>query len=285
MEAAVGQGRVALAEGRHADAVVSFTVALRLDPTQTAALYGRGAAYYELGRLDRALADFRALKTAEPDDDDGLWGELRTLRRLGRADEARALIAAKLDDTPENYAALQQLVALGKADGRLREVLPALDAGLAASPENFGLLSLRGEARAALNDAVGARSDFAAMRQLAGGDPALLNGVCWSQAISGFDLDQALADCDIAAESGVAAYVDSRAMVLLHLGRFEEAKAAYDQALAALPNLPASLYGRGLARLALGDAGGQEDLDRAKGLDTDVREDFAVFEARRKAVQ
>lgn len=282
VEAAVGQGRVALAEGRHADAVVSFTVALRLDPTQTAALYGRGAAYYELGRLDRALADFRALKTAEPDDDDGLWGELRTLRRLGRADEARTLIAAKLDDTPENYAALQQLVALGKADGRLREALPALDAGLAASPENFGLLSLRGEARAGLGDAAGARSDFAAMRQLAGGDPALLNGVCWSQAISGFDLDQALADCDIAAESGVAAYVDSRAMVLLHLGRFDEAKAAYDQALAALPNLPASLYGRGLARLALGDAGGQEDLDRAKGLDADVREDFAVFETRRK---
>lgn len=281
VEAAVGQGRVALVEGRYPDAVVSFTVALRLDPTQTSALSGRGEAYYQLGRFDRSLGDYRALKTASPDDDSGLWGEARALGRLGRAEEARTQIAAKLEDTPESYAALDRLITLGKADGRLREALPALDAGLTASPDNFGLLSLRGETRAALGDAAGARSDFDAMRRLAGGDSALMNGVCWSQAISGFDLDQALADCDIAAESGVAAFVDSRAMALLHLGRFDEAKTAYDQVLVTLANLPASLYGRGLARLALGDTGGQDDLDRAKALDIDVGEKFEVFEARR----
>ncbi|MFN7128331.1 MAG: DUF3857 domain-containing protein [Brevundimonas sp.] len=281
VDAAVGQGLVASYEGRYPDAVVSFSVALRLDPSQTTALSGRGEAYYQIGRFDRSLADFRALKTTAPDDETGLWGELRALRRLGRADEARTLIAAKLKDKPENYAALDQLITLGKADGRLREALPALDAGLTAAPDDFGLLSLRGEARAALGDVVGARSDFDAMRRLAGGDPGLMNDVCWGQAISGFDLDQALADCDIAAESGVAAFVDSRAMVLLHLGRFDEAKTAYDQVLVTLANLPASLYGRGLARLALGDTGGQDDLDRAKALDIDVGEKFEVFEARR----
>ena len=281
VDAAVGQGLVASYEGRYPDAVVSFSVALRLDPSQTTALSGRGEAYYQIGRFDRSLADFRALKTMAPDDETGLWGELRALRRLGRGDEARTLIAAKLEDTPESYAALDQFITLGKADGRLREALPALDAGLTAAPDDFGLLSLRGEARAALNDAAGARADFTAMRRLAGGDPALMNNVCWSQAISGFDLDQALADCDVAAESGVAAFVDSRAMALLHLGRFDEAKAAYDQVLTTLPNLPASLYGRGLARQALGDTGGQDDLDRAKALDVDVGEDFEVFEARR----
>ena len=42
----------------------------------------------------------------------------------------------------------------------------------------------------------------------------------------------------------------------------------------------ASNYGRGLARLGLGDEGGREDLARARALDIDVAEDFAVFEAR-----
>ena len=280
VDAAVGQGLVAMSEGRYPDAVISFSVALRLDPTQTTALGDRAEAYYQLGRFDRSLADFRALKTAEPEQDRGLWGELRALRRLGRGEEARTLISATLKDTPTNYAALQQLVALSKAEGRLREALPALDAGLAASPDSFGLLAQRGAAKAELGDAAGAQADFETMRRLAAGDPALLNDVCWSQAVSGFDMDQALADCDVAAESGVAAFVDSRAMVLLHLGRLDEAKAAYDQALETLPNLPASLYGRGLARLALGDVGGQQDVDRAKALDIDASENFAVFEAR-----
>ena len=280
MEAAVGQGRVASAEGRYSEAVVSFSVALRLDPGQGAALAGRGWSYYQIGRFDRALADYRALKTAIPSSNAGLYGELRALARLGRSEEARTLIKAKLETTPEDYVALQQLVVLGKTDGRLAEVLPVLDAALTASPDDFGLLSLRGEARVFAGDPTGARADFDAMRRQAAGDPLLMNDVCWQQAISGFDMDQALQDCDIAVSSGEAAVIDSRAMVLLHLGRYDEARAAYDQALSALPNLPASLYGRGLARRALGDAGGEADLTRAKALDIDVAEDFAAFEAR-----
>lgn len=279
-EAAVGQGDVASTEGRYADAVVSYSVALRLDPSQSTALSGRAYAYYQIGRFDRSLSDFRALKSADETNEIGLWGELRALRRLNRSDEARTLIAAKLEKTPDNYAALQQLLVLGKADGRLDEVLRALDAALAEAPDQVYLLTLRGEARAAAGDAAGARADFETLRGLAQGDPTQMNNLCWSQAISGFDLDQALADCDVAAETGEAANVDSRAMALLQLGRYEEAKAAYDQALTAAPNLAASLYGRGRARLALGDAGGQEDLDRARVLDVDVGEDFAVFDAR-----
>ncbi len=281
VKAAVGQGRAAMADGRYADAVVSFSVALRLDPGQATALSARGASYHQIRRWDRALADYRALKTAAPSSDAGLYGELRALARLGRADEARTIIATKLAAAPEHYVALQQLLALGRSDGRIAEALTALDAGLAASPDDFSLYMLRGEARALGGDEAGARADFDAMRRLAGGDPLLLNDVCWGQAISGFDLEQALADCDVAVGAGEAAVIDSRAMVLLQLGRYEEAKADYDQALSAAPRQAASLYGRGLARLALGDAGGEDDLDRAWSLNIDVAEDFAVFEARR----
>lgn len=278
--AAVGQGRVAMATGRFADAIVSFSVALRLNPGDATALTGRAASYHHIGRWDRSLADYRAFRTLQPSWDVGLFGELRALSRLGRTEEALGLIRAKLESAPENAVALQALVMLAKRDGDYAEALAALDAGLAASPDDFSLLSQRGEARALAGDADGARADFSLMRRMAAGDPALMNNVCWSQAISGFDLDQALADCDIAVASGEAGIIDSRAMVLLQLERYAEAKAAYDQALEAMPDLMASLYGRGLARLALGDDGGREDMARARSLDVDVAEDFAVFEAR-----
>lgn len=134
-------------------------------------------------------------------------------------------------------------------------------------------------------DVPGARADFATLRAVSGGNPLLMNNICWNQGITGFDLDQALADCDVAVATGEASIIDSRAMVLLHLGRYEEAKAAYDQALAGQPNQSASLYGRGLARLALGDAGGREDLDQARRFDVDVIDDFAVFEARHPEIR
>jgi Flp pilus assembly protein TadD len=280
VEAAVGQGRVAMSEGRNGDAVVSFTVALRLDPTNVAALSLRAAAYHQIGRWDRALADYRTLKTAAADDDSGLFGETRALIRLGRADEATTLAQARLQTDPVNTVALYALGEVAKSQNRFDQALAAIDAGIAASPDNYTLLALRGELRARAGDSSGARADFAALRAMSGGDPSLMNNICWNQAVAGFDLDQALADCDVAVASGEAHIIDSRAMVLLHLGRYEEAKAAYDQALAGQPNQSASLYGRGLARLALGDVGGREDMDQAKRLDVDVIEDFAVFEAR-----
>ncbi|MGV9005596.1 MAG: tetratricopeptide repeat protein [Brevundimonas sp.] len=279
-EAMFGQGRVAMATGRFADAIVSFSVALRLNPGDAGALSARGASYHQIGRWDRSLADYRAVKTLQPSSDVGLLGELRALTRLDRTDEARTIIKAKLESAPENSVALQALVALGKRDGQFAETLEALDAGLVASPDDFGLMSLRGEVRALAGDADGARADFSAMRRMASGNPQLMNGVCWNQATSGFDLDQALADCDVAVVSGEAGIIDSRAMVLLQMERYAEARATYDQALAASPDLSASLYGRGMARLMLGDAAGREDLERARALNVDVGEDFAVFEAR-----
>ena len=69
-------------------------------------------------------------------------------------------------------------------------------------------------------------------------------------------------------------------MVLLQMDRYAEAKAAYDQALIDRPNQTSSLYGRGLSRLALGDAGGREDIDRALSINADAPDNFEAFTAR-----
>jgi tetratricopeptide (TPR) repeat protein/transglutaminase-like putative cysteine protease len=278
--AAVGQGLAAYGQGKYDEAVVALSVALRLDPADATALSARAAAYYQLGRWDRSLADSRALKVARPDIPTGAFGELRALGRLGRGDEARGLIASRLAEDPTDYVALDALVRLARGAGKPDEALPELDRALEAAPGSSDLLSLRGQLRAALGDAAGARRDFAAMRDIEPGDPVMLNNVCWGQALEAFDLEQALADCDAALSAGEAAFIDSRAMVLLQMGRYAEAQADYERALAAAPDQTPSIYGRGLARLALGDEGGREDLARARAKDADVAEDFAAFEAR-----
>lgn len=282
VEAVLGQGRVQLADGRPAEAVVSYTVVLRLDPGNVVGLWGRGAAYYQIGRLDRALTDFRALKTAAPTLAMGPSRELRILSRLDRGDEVRALIGERLAESATDYMALDAGFYLARRDGRPAAALPALDAALAVAPDNVDLLALRGRARAAAGDVAGARADFSAMRVTTRNDPVLLNNLCWAQALAGFDLDAALADCDAAiAGAEEASFIDSRGMVLLQLGRYAEAKAAYDQALIDRPNQTASLYGRGLSRLALGDAGGREDIDRALAINADATDNFEAFLTRR----
>ncbi|MBU1385509.1 MAG: tetratricopeptide repeat protein [Alphaproteobacteria bacterium] len=278
--AAVGQGLAAYGQGRYDEAVVAFSVALRLDPSDVTALSARGAAYYQLGRWERSLADYRALKTAAPSSPTGAFGELRALIRLDRGEEARALIAARLDDDPADDVALDSLVRLDRRAGRPEQALPVLDRALETASDSTSLLGLRGQLRASLGDAAGARADFSAMRGMGPGDPVLLNNVCWAQALEAFDLDQALADCNAALAAGEAAFIDSRAMVLLQMGRYEEARADYERAVAAAPDQAPSIYGLGLARLALGDEAGREDLERARRRDIDVAEDFVVFEAR-----
>ncbi|MFC5342571.1 DUF3857 domain-containing protein [Brevundimonas staleyi] len=281
VDAVLGQGRVQLADGRPREAVVSFAVALRLDPGNVVGLWGRGTAYYQIGRLDRALDDFRALKTAAPHLIAGPSRELRILTRLDRRDEVRGLIAERLAETPTDYLALDAGLRLAKREGAPSRALPALDAALVVAPDNVDILALRGRARAAAGDANGARADFAAMRALTREDPVLLNNVCWAQALAGFDLDLALIDCDAAiAGAEEAGFIDSRGMVLLQMDRYAEAKTAYDQALVDRPNQPSSLYGRGLARLALGETAGRADIDRAVAIGADAPENFEVFLAR-----
>lgn len=278
--AAAAQGIVAYAQARYDEAVVSLSVALRLDPADTAALAMRAAAYYQLGRPERALADYRALRTAAPDDPEGVAGELKSLIRLNRTEEARTVVAGRLEEDAADATALDALVRLQKQAGAPEAALGPLDAALAEAPQSIRLLGLRGRVRALTGDAEGARADFAALRQLGVGDPVLRNDVCWAQALEAFDLEQALADCDVAVASGEAAFIDSRGMVLLQMERYEEARAEYERALTGDPDLPASLFGRGLARRALGDADGAADIARARARDVDVAEDFEVFLAR-----
>lgn len=104
-----------------------------------------------------------------------------------------------------------------------------------------------------------------------------LNDICYSLAMQPFLLDRALADCDasLKIDPGSAATLDSRAFVLMRLGRYAEALGAYDAALKAAPKLATSLYGRGLVEARQGRAAeSKRDIDAALQLSPDLEDSF-----------
>jgi tetratricopeptide (TPR) repeat protein len=84
---------------------------------------------------------------------------------------------------------------------------------------------------------------------------ALLNSRCWIRAVSGQQLDAALADCKQAlnVQADMSQAMDSLGFVLYRQGQYAEALKAYDDALATRPDNPGSLYMRGMAKQKLGD--------------------------------
>jgi tetratricopeptide (TPR) repeat protein len=105
------------------------------------------------------------------------------------------------------------------------------------------------------------------------------NWLCWDRAAAG-DLDQALADCNQALRitPDDPDIIADRGFVYLKLGRYAEAIADYDAALATNPRLYGALYGRGRAKQLAGlDAdSAAADIAAARRLNPKVVERFAI---------
>jgi tetratricopeptide (TPR) repeat protein len=105
---------------------------------------------------------------------------------------------------------------------------------------------------------------------------------CWSRAVIGKQLQEAVEDCNKAQSLApkIPQILGYRGFINLKLGQFDKALADYDAAFAltSTPDNAEWLYGRGLAKAGNGDArGGNADLDRAKSIKADIAEDFAKY--------
>jgi tetratricopeptide (TPR) repeat protein len=110
--------------------------------------------------------------------------------------------------------------------------------------------------------------------------PGALNSRCWSRALAGKELEQALSDCNAALRMrpDTAEYLDSRGLVHLRQNDYDKAIADYDAALHLQPKIPWSLYGRGLAKLHRGlTAEGQADIAAATALQPKIAEHAARY--------
>lgn len=132
-----------------------------------------------------------------------------------------------------------------------------------------------------LGDTASARKDLAAALSQGDGktevSATFYNNACWVLATAGVEAATALSACDkaVAMAPKNAAYLDSRGFVLMQLGRWQEAFAAYDESLKLRPGVASSLYGRGLARKRHCQCGdGDEDLAAALRIEPHTRRLF-----------
>jgi tetratricopeptide (TPR) repeat protein len=162
----------------------------------------------------------------------------------------------------------------GKALGDLNEAI-RLDPRRCCAPyEARGMiLATMGEGEAALQD-----YDRAArgMRDRA----AASNTRCRGRALAGVDLDRARRFCNEALRlgPGFGAFLDSRGLVGMKQGRFQDAWNDYNEALRWAPEQAQYLYGRGIAALRLGRAAdGEADIAAALNRDQAIAQTYASY--------
>lgn len=183
-------------------------------------------------------------------------------------DGRRADIDAALKLEPDSLFALHALGELESRLGNHEAAVSAYDSLLRRNPDAdraADVHSWRGIEYFRLRKPAEALKDFEAVL---GKDPEarVLNNLCWKMALAGVALHRALDYCNraVAMNPKAAGYIDSKGMVLLRLGRWEEAIAAFDAAIKLEPDLDNSLYGRGIARQSRCKCeAGSTDLKRA----------------------
>jgi tetratricopeptide (TPR) repeat protein len=241
---------------------------------------------YHLDLLDEALMDYDRAIDIQP----SIAAHMRRAR--ARANHpvdairkgAYADIQAVLDEEPTFYRAIDMRATMRIQDDDIDQGIAELDP-LFSEYQNIDELLLL---RAKLMDAAGRPAEKRAMLAEIVEEnpiPELLNYLCWTRAIDNAELPQALGNCDDALEDypEFADALDSRGVVLLRMGRVEEAIGDFNRALTVEPGKPQTLYVRGLARLWLARKDASEkaladaDLAAAREQMPEIDEEYAGY--------
>lgn len=157
--------------------------------------------------------------------------------------------------------------------------IEAYSSGLAINRTSATMLTGRGISLALAGRTAEAETDFALARANAFNE-AMFNNMCWEKAKAGVALSSALEECNIAIAGALvrAPFLDSRALVLLRLGRLDDAIRDYDEALATDLRLASSYLGRAIAWSRKGDAAkAAADLAAARRSNPNIENEFAFY--------
>ncbi|WP_206241010.1 DUF3857 domain-containing protein [Novosphingobium terrae] len=268
-------------------ALVDADAALKTMPHNTQLHLLRANIMRVKGDLKATAAEADALMTPAPGDVLTLVTASRIYAAAGRRDDAMHALDKALAIQPAAYIYINRYDIRPKSDlagrqsdidaalrlepaslegqaakahlqgeqGNWHDAVETLSALVTRYPARYDLLLRRGIAYAKAGDGPAADKDFAeAHAHTQGAQP--LNNLCWTKAIAGVGLNRALAECNAALvlSPGALDIQDSRALVLLRLGRVDEALEAYNMILAKAPTQAGSLYGRAVAEERKGNA-------------------------------
>ncbi len=262
-------------------------VAAADEPTDAAGFARRGAALASRGDIAHALADFDRACELDPSAPDYFYQRGMTHWRNRQADEALRDLDHALALAPDDLQARMSRAELRLARSETAGALEDADAADHAAPPASDVRLVLGRLYEAGNrwDAAVRQFDLWIEHHRADSRfPEALNSRCWARASKGAELDKALADCNAALRHARPGspfqreVLDSRGLVELRAGRYAQAVADYDAALAVDTKNAGSLYGRGIAKLRAGRVeGGRADLDAATAISPKVGERFAAL--------
>jgi tetratricopeptide (TPR) repeat protein len=260
-------------------AIEDFDKVLVIEPDNVEALVSRGDAFAQLGDLGRAMADLNRAVALAPDKPRVLLARGQVEGRRGNLAGAARDYEAALKLDPRYAAALTNLAAIRSMQGQSAAAVELLDRAIAIDRRNPLAFYNRGYAEFALKQYDKAIADYGSAIEI---DPSMgraYNNRALSRAIAGTDLVAALADSDEALKLLPLNLEvrDTRGFIYLKLGDPALAVNEYNAALTVDPNRALSLYGRGLARIRMGDAAGKGDQQAALTLNPEVADDFSIY--------
>jgi len=308
-----------LARPDNKSAIADYDEAIKLAPGLAAAYVDRGVAFHDMGQYERAVKDFIRAVELRPNlaiawGDLGVT--YSSMRDWAHSIEAfnKAIELAPTDPVNFNNRCYAYNMTKGYDDA-MRDCSKALEIdpkymlafvgrgnaywnkgdydraidnyshALAIDPKRASTWMARGSANTDKGALDASIADYSEAIKLEPTRPIAWNGRCWARVIkpkaSTAELQLALEDCNkaIALETNLAAIFDSRALVYLKLGKYDEAIADYDRALALDPRMATSLYGRAVAktRKAPLDASAKEDFADAKRQTLTIAEEFTRY--------
>jgi tetratricopeptide (TPR) repeat protein/transglutaminase-like putative cysteine protease len=250
-------------------------------PTTAAGYVTQGAAFRAADQAKEAMAAYDQALVLDPKSAAAMGGRAAILAQAPTMMEKANVDAdAALKIDPNAETALVAKALLAEYGRRWPEEQGFLDKALKVDPHDAVALAARAGVELEKKQETQARVDFAEARRFGAGSPYVLNLVCYEAATRGFELDQALTDCDAAIKMAPKApdILDSRGFVLLRLKRDEEAIAQYDTVLTLEPFTAESLLGRSFAERRRGrTADADRDLQAAMAADPKVSDEFKRY--------
>src|SRR5579859_1021318 len=241
------RGQAFVSRGKSAQAIADFTKAIELEPNDASHYHARALARLAARQPVLAMADLDEALKLNPSDAAAFI--VRGQLYLGRdASHAKADFDQALKLSPDDAQAELQIGYAYARAGMFDPAMQQYDTWIAAHPKDDRM-------------------------------PQILSARCEARALANRDLDKALADCDAALRGDkVSTVMEHRGLVLLRMGRIDEAIAQYTAAIRLQPRAAQAFYCRGLAELKNGmKAQGDADIAAALAIAPAIAADYKRF--------